>query len=981
MGLRAGSAVLIGRHAEVARLERALDAVGDGGPVVLLVAGEAGVGKTRLLQELAARARSRRFRVAMGRCVDGGETAWPLAPLREIVGGLVDELDGETLDLVIGSARGVLAGLVPELGGEMAPDSTVSTDRLCQLVVAMIQRLTQRGPLVLIFEDLHWADATTLTLVALFARVGRLGPVLVVGSFRSDELHRRHPLRPVVAELGRGDRCERIDLRPFDAKGTAELVDALGDTDRVFAQEVHRRSGGNAFFVEELVAAHASGLAGLPDTLRDVILARADPLDDAATTVLGVLAAAHSTTPEVLAAVCALDDAELRVTLEVLFATALIVPVGDEVWFRHELAREVFDQATVPGERARLHARLAETLQTLRPDRLGEIARHWAAVPDPARTMAASAAAARQALRAGAAAEAEAHLGRALELWGNVDDPTALAGCDHAALLVETAVAAKHARHLDRAIELDLRAVAELADIDPMREAQVWLELRDLYRFTFRWDDCANAVARALALIPPTPPTSARAEALAHAALGECYANRSEPAMELARQAVAVADAVDDAEIRVYAHNALTAAMQTTSEDPETALAEARATVAMCGPDVSPERVLDAYNGLANHLFTCGRFAEIAVVAERAVDLARSTGLGGVRAAWLAQWWIQSMVVLGRWDDAERLVGDLGDLLDHPGEAGGLASVWGAALIRQGRLDEARPLVEAIRAALQRGKWDPDHSQWSFVVVMFDAAERRYEQAAAIVDDQLAVSPGNDVDLSIIGAGVAALADFAATPQAAGDSGAVDWAKATATRWIKRLESDERRGWTYAVAPLVRDESLAELARLHGHPEPDSWARLAAGWASFGMRYNEAYARFRFAEALLAGSPGRTSTARHAAAIELSMARPVAVQLHAAPLLADIEGLAQRAHLASFGDTAAGRSSPPLEASRHHLGLTSRESEVLALISRGYTNGQIGKELFISTKTASVHVSNILRKLGVTNRVEAATIAARGAAR
>ena len=212
MGLRATSPMLVGRHGEMARLERALDVAAADGSAVALIAGEAGVGKSRLVHELATSAEGRGFRVCVGGCVDLGEAIWPLAPLREMVASLVEDLDGEALDLVVGGARGVLAELVPELGGERAGGAPVSSDRLCELVVGLFKRLAQRAPLVLVVEDLHWADATTRTLFSALARVGRLRQVLLVGTFRSDELHRRHPLRPALAEVERG-AAVRADRR------------------------------------------------------------------------------------------------------------------------------------------------------------------------------------------------------------------------------------------------------------------------------------------------------------------------------------------------------------------------------------------------------------------------------------------------------------------------------------------------------------------------------------------------------------------------------------------------------------------------------------------------------------------------------------------------------------------------------------------------------------------------------------------------
>ena len=385
--------------------------------------------------------------------------------------------------------------------------------------------------------------------------------------------------------------------------------------------------------------------------------------------------------------------------------SALLVPDGDEVRFRHELGREVFYDDLVPGERARLHALLARSVTDRRPERLGEIARHWSAAHDTPRAMAASVAAGRQALRTGAAAEAEGHLGRALELWDSVEDAGALAGLDHPALLVETAIAAEHAGHFETGIELDLRAVAELAGVDPLREAEVWLELRDLYRFLSRWDDCAVTVARALDLIPESPPSSARAEALANAAIGEAVAYRAVEAETYARQAIAVAEAVGDSDMVVKAYDTLAVAMGAAGD------AQGALDVARRQPDSMwsrrlprthdrrvqrGERRLDRCRPMGRHpgpLRTRRRAGSNDRTRWSPCRLGRRS-LGRV-----------SRSCSGRWSEAEQLVGELADLLDQPSVDDELAGSWGVALIRQGRLDEARPLIEKARAALARGQW------------------------------------------------------------------------------------------------------------------------------------------------------------------------------------------------------------------------------------------------------------------------------------
>lgn len=976
MGLRATSPVFVGRQAEMARLAHALDVAAEGGSAVVLVAGEAGVGKTRLVHELAGLADERRFRVCVGRCVDLGAEIWPLAPLREIVGALVDDMDSDALDLVLGGARNVLAPLVPELGVESAGEP-MSSDRLCELVVGMFKRLAQRGPLMVVVEDLHWADGTTRTLFSAVARVGRIRPLLLVGTFRSDELHRRHPLRPMLAEIERGGWTERIDVWPFDRAATAELIDAIGGgtvVDRSYVDDVQSRSGGNPFFVEELVAARTSGSTRPPNTLRDAVVSRAAELDDRALEVLGVAAAAGAASPDVLADVCGLEPEMLRTTLDELLATALLVPDGDDVRFRHELGREVFYDDLVPGERARVHARLAASLEVRRPERLGEIARHWSAAHDTSRALAASVVAGRQALGAGAAAEAEGHLGRALELWYSVGDPAALAGCDHPDLLVQTAVAARHARDLDRAIELAQQAVAELVDVDPVREGEVWLQLHNLYGDSYRWDDCFQAVARALALIPAEPPSKARAEALTNAALERTLIGRYTEAMAIAREAVAVAELVDDPEILVYAHHSVIWAMSRLG-DFDDALTHALANLARCGPDVSTERTLTAYHRVAVALFDLGRYAEVPAIAEPAVELARRSGLGGRRGAVLVSHWVWSLAVLGRWTEAEAVATEFDDLLDHPSGRADRAVTWGTVLIRQGRFEEARPLIEQARAELRRHVWLDDLAGIVAAIVLFDSAEGRGADAEALVDEMLERGPGHHYgDVHLVDVGITALADGALGESIGRHDGAAERARATATRWIEWLDST-REGWRPGLEKrLLRERALAQLGRLKGESDPQQWAHLAAGWKELGLRYDEAKARFHQAEAMLAGTAGRAASARQSAFAELAAAHAIAEELHAAPLLRDIASLAQRARLSL--DTNDTTDRPDDDTGGNRFGLTARELDVLELLAQGRSNGGIGRELFISTKTASVHVSNILRKLGVANRVEAAAFAA-----
>ena len=968
VGLRATSDTLVGRDKEMSSLRRAMDSALADGSAVVLVAGEAGVGKSRLVQELVVEATTGRFRVAVGHCVDFGETIWPLAPIRELVAGLMDELDEEALDLVLGPARAALAPLVTASGGATLDEAPLSSDRFCELVIGMFVRLTQRGPLLFVVEDLHWADPTTRTLFSTLARVARIGPLLLVGTYRSDELHRRHPLRPTLAEVERLAHCERLTLEPLDRWETALLIDALDPSasDRAYAELVHRRSGGNPFYVEELVAARRTGVAAIPDTLRDVVLARAAALDDGDAAVLGVAAAAGETSEDVLADVTGLGPHELDSALRRLRASAQLART-DRVRFRHELAREVFYDELLPGERTRLHARLATSLEARCSDHLGEIARHWSAAQDSRRALPALVAAGRQALGTGAAAEAEAHLARALDLWDGVTDAATLCAVDHAGLLVEAADAAKHAGRLDRAIELNLQASGELSSVDRLREGHVWLELRDLYRFTRRYADCAAALDRALALIPASPPSRARARALAHATFHEYWARRPARALSCARQAVEIAETVGDVDIVVAAYGALCAAHAINGQTEE-ALDVALANVDRCTPAVPAEIVLAAYNSLIWSFHDLGRYWEIPALARRAIALARDSGLVGPRGSWMAIRLIYALVVLGCWSEAEAVRAEHADLFERSSVEGLLGATWGVALVRQGRLAEARPLIAQTRATQTSSDWPEDRAWLVAAAAIYDAAEGRLEEAATLITDHF-ISPRAKMsfgDPYLLAIGMGILVDGTLS-RLRPDPAAVARADVLAASWIAHVDAScAAWNWLAPQDTLDREEALLQLERLRGCVDPERWAQLADGWHSLGFRYDEAVARFRAADARLAGTSPRSTSARRDATEQLTQARSIAAELPAPPLLARIDDLARRANLPI--ETAGTRPS-------RDFGLTRRELDVLTLLEEGRSNGQIADELFISTKTASVHVSNILRKLGVANRIEAAEYA------
>jgi hypothetical protein len=475
----------VGRRAESARLAAALDRAAAATPTVVLVGGEAGVGKSRLVGELAAGARAAGATVLAGGCVELGGEGLPFAPvvaaLRMLAGGLGD---AELATLVPGPARSGLARLLPELGPPAA-DPEAGQRRLFGLLLDLLRRLATRRPTVLMVEDLHWADRSTRDLLAFLVRNLRGERVLLVCTHRSDELHRRHPLRPLLAELERDRRVERLELGRFDrGEVAAQLTGILGVAPAArLVERVHARSGGNALFVEELAAAAPAG--GMPAALgggaspafgglRELLLGRIEPLPEPAREVLRVVAVAGGRVGhDLLAEVAGLPAPELQAGLRAAVGARLLQVDAHHggYGFRHALVTEAVDDALLPGERCRLHARLAAALRRAGaglpggdPALAAETAWHWYAAHDLARALPAAVDAGLAAERCCAFAEAQHHFERALELWELVPAPV---GLDRVELLARAAEAAANAGGAERAIML---ARGALAEVDPARD-------------------------------------------------------------------------------------------------------------------------------------------------------------------------------------------------------------------------------------------------------------------------------------------------------------------------------------------------------------------------------------------------------------------------------------------------------------------------------------------------------------------------------
>ncbi|HEY1106003.1 MAG TPA: AAA family ATPase, partial [Agromyces sp.] len=482
MSPTASSATMIGRDAELAWLDGLLDEAAAGVPRTIVIGGEAGIGKSRLIREFRQRA-ERTARVVLGQCVDLGTVAAPYAPIKAALRALVAEVGAERALEIVGPGRAAFIALLPELGavGEPIDAGAIAggagaSGQLHAAIAVLLETLSHERPIVLIVEDLHWIDPASLSLLRFFLRMLASSRVLIVLSYRSEDVTRGHLLRPFLSELERDRWVERRELARLSRDEVRELVASISDEPPAEGalDVLFRRSDGVPFFVEEVV-----GLDGcrdesdLPDTLRELLLARYERLSDRAQMLLRLIATGGVRVPHsMLTSVYrGGDDADLDETAREAVVGGVLVVEGDEYGFRHALVREAIVADILPGERARYHARYAEAYEALAAAgtrRLAaEISYHWLGANNAAKAFPATVQAVREARRSTAFASA-AQLGeRALALWDVVDGAEQIAGMSRMEFMGRTASHLRNAGEIDRSLTLLKSALAECPPDDP----------------------------------------------------------------------------------------------------------------------------------------------------------------------------------------------------------------------------------------------------------------------------------------------------------------------------------------------------------------------------------------------------------------------------------------------------------------------------------------------------------------------------------
>ncbi|MGD0688095.1 MAG: AAA family ATPase, partial [Streptosporangiaceae bacterium] len=555
--LQVSGGQLIGREHELGRLVAALDQAAAGEPVVALVSGDAGIGKTRLIAELAVLAAGREFTVLSGRCAELGDSV-PYLPLADALRNATAGPSATESLLAALAARPVLGRLLPDRGSAEQPGGDVpgmAQQQLFGAVLGMLAEIAADRPVLLILEDLHWADRSTRDLVTFLSRVLHRERVAVIATYRTDDLHRSHPLRGVVRELLRLPTVTAIELGPLADPDMAEYLTALGGQrlDATAVEAIIRRAEGNAYYAEELLAASADG-SELPAGLAGLLLARVERLSAPAQQVLRAAAVAgRRMDDELVRQASGLAAADYEAGLRESVAHQLLVPDGDEGYaFRHALIREAVYADLLPGERTRLHARLADLLAGQEalaavPGAAAELAHHYLASHDITGAFTASVRAGREAERLAAPAEAHRHFDQALELWDRVSEPARLAGLDRGWLAFDSAENTAASGDVARAVH-ELRRLSGYLDAaaDPVLASRV---SERLAYFLLETDDvvaAADAASLAVDMLPPDPPRWERARALATHAQTLLYteadgtaAARAGQAREAARAAAA----------------------------------------------------------------------------------------------------------------------------------------------------------------------------------------------------------------------------------------------------------------------------------------------------------------------------------------------------------------------------------------------------------------------------------------------------------
>jgi DNA-binding CsgD family transcriptional regulator/tetratricopeptide (TPR) repeat protein len=1046
----------IGREPELARVTDAIGAATAGTATTVIVAGSAGIGVSRFLDEALARASAAGPNpplILRGKSYGPADPPWA-AVLEALGPTLASRPPAEIAGLLQRDAGPVLrslpalAALARDVRGtreSALADPERRQPRAIESLLRWLGRVAEERPVVLVLEDLHAADAATRAFATFVARIAREERIALVLAFQPDRLTREHPLRENLAIISAGLRAPvRIDLAPFARREIAGLIEGI-EGERPSASIVvlvAERSGGSPLVVEELVAARRElSNATLTGSLADLVAARLAHRSPECRRLLRLIAPAERPmTPDQIAIAeeafesdgagssrqpprsttlprrgTAALDADLAAGLVEGLEHGLVVQLADgRLEIRHELIARAVVADLLPSQRPRHRAALARAFT----DSPAIAAAFWRGGHQLDEARDAAFAAGRLAMRLVAPEDALVVLERGLDLPAPVPGADAEPDSGSADLAQLAAEAAFAAMRPTRAVAYAESALAALGERrDRLEHAALTARLG---RYRMAAGDASGAAAdlRRAADGAPQTPTVERARILALLAQERMITGAFRDADRVAREALDIIGAIGPAAEPEAIHVMTTlAVVQGWGDAPDAALPLLREAVTRARAAGLVEEWWRAVANQAVVLELLGRPAEAVEVTFASMAEARDLDLDAVYGNLLGGNVAGILVDVGRWQEARELSLRALDwspagipfvnailnlvLVEIESEAGEEAGrLLGRILVELETGGDLQFAIPAYQATASYAMWSGDLADAR------RATERGWARLQGSEDWVLIArmaATAMEVESAIVTEALERrrIGDVAASRERASRI------LAETTAAVARARSEDGIGTGEPEASLAT--ARAYHARLAGNDDPARWADLAERWRVIGDPYREARARWRQAEATLGGAiagPGGDRTdarlVRADAREPLLAAVELAMGLRARPLLRRLGELARRALIPlppEVDELLAQPAAPPLGPRAQvapqpvadlspasaattatvpdTFGLSRRELEVLALIAQGRTNREIGDRLFISQKTVGVHVGNILNKLGVSGRVEAAAVAIR----
>jgi DNA-binding NarL/FixJ family response regulator len=939
---------LIGREQERAEFEAALGAAAAGKGGVLLIVGEAGVGKTRLANEILATSDLELF--------SGVATQRATPPYGPLIAALRSYLRLEPDGLrECGPLRRHLALLLPELG---RPPAESDRATLFEAIRAALAAIAARAPSALLLDDLQWSDDTTLELLAAVAGPLEQEPLLIVGLYRSDEIPRLHPIRRLRSDLRRAGRLHEVSLEPLSPEQTTALIARVvgGAPSRSLAMTIHAATNGVPFFIEELSAALADGgrlqegmkgidlVAGaelpIPQTVRDAVLLRTAGLQPEELDALEVASVAGIRFPLELVADL-VGEAGLHEALERGF---LLEAEPGVAAFRHDLVREALFHSVPWGRRRVLHGEFARRLEAM-GGAPATIAEHWLAGKEPEAAWRSLLAASEASLAVHAHRDALHALRLAVDVW-----PEGEAAQERLEALARLGECA----HLCGEFGEAMRAWREAADGcatagDTRRCAEIHRRLASVYELQCRWDAAyAARDAAARGFVASGLPGEAAAERLAAAGNVQA-AGRLSHALELILDAQQRARAAGRTDLEARAV-ALAGLVRARLGDVGPGLELARNALSLALTGGLTEAAAYAYEKIGMIREHTSDYRGAADAFTTAYDFCQEHGVEGT--AYLC---LGCLVVIlrktGDWERAEEVCRGVLASADAPrptrctamGELGMIEVLRGQ--VRRGRALLADSFVQAERTDYLFMKME---ATWG--LAQADELEQEHDAAVERCRQLLAYARESEDSHYPVPALRWAAGLF-------GSRGASSEARECA-EILARLASLTDNAEALAALAYV----LGELALLEGDAEQAAQQFLQALELLRGIDVPVESAETQVRAGVALAAAGE----REAAVERLSEAYRIARKLGARPLAKTV---AQK--LDRLGEPVERRLGRRAAAELERGGLSRRELEVLRLVAQGLTNRQIARDLFLSPRTVDVHVRHILAKLNSRTRTDA----------